>query len=134
MSAELKGFLTKRGVATGKTTPYHPISNGQCERYNGIIWKSVLLGLKTRNLPESHWVTVLPDALHSIRSLLCTATNCTPHERLFNYERKSSSGCSLPVWLTQLGTVLLWRHVRTQSDPLVDAVELLEANEMYVHV
>ena len=87
-----------------------------------------------QNLPESHWVTVLPDALHSIHSLLCTATNCTPHEWLFNYKWKSSSGCLLPVWLTQPGTVLLRRHVQNQSNPLVDAVELLEANEMYAHV
>ena len=128
MSAELKGFLTERGVATSRTTPYHPVSNGQCERFNGTIWKSVLLGLKTRGLPETQWLTVLPDALHSIRSLLCTATNCTPHER------KSSSGCSLPVWLTHPGTVLLRRHVRNKDDPLVDPVELLEANEHYAHI
>ena len=134
MSTELKVFLTERGVATSRTTPYHPVSNGQCERYNGIIWKTVLLGLKTKGLPESRWESVLPDALHSIRSLLCTATNCTPHERLFNYERKSTSGCSLPVWLTHPGTVLLRRHVRNKHDPIVDLVELLEANEHYAHV
>ena len=33
------------------------------------------------NLPLSRWESVLAEALHSIRSLLCTTTNATPHER-----------------------------------------------------
>ena len=46
MSNELKSYLTKRGIATSKSTPYHPIGNSQVERYNGIIWKSVQLDVK----------------------------------------------------------------------------------------
>ena len=48
LSQELKEFLTRRGAATSKTTPYYLSGNGQCERYNGIIWKSVLLALKSQ--------------------------------------------------------------------------------------
>ena len=85
LSQELKEFLTRRGVATSKTTPYHPSGNGQCERYNGIIWKSVLLALKTQQLALTQWELVLPNVLHSIRSLLSTSTNTTPHERFFGF-------------------------------------------------
>ena len=99
ISEELKSFLHSRGIATSRTSSYNPQGNGQVERYNGIIWKSVSLALESRGLPQSNWELVLPDALHSVRSLLCTATNCTPHERLFSYQRRSSSGHSVPSWL-----------------------------------
>ena len=134
LSRELKDYLTKRGIATSNTTPYHPIGNGQVERYNGIIWKAVRLALRSANLPQSRWELVLADALHSIRSLLCTSTNATPHERFFNFQRRSSSGVSLPSWM-QPGPVLLRRFVRTsKNDPLVDEVELTDVNPTYARI
>ena len=118
-----------------RTTPYNPRGNGQVERYNGIIWRAVSLALKTRSLSPADWELVLPDALHSIRSLLCTATNCTPHERLFCYQRKSSCGRSVPTWLVSPGQALYRRQVRqSKYDPLVDEVELLDVNTNYAHV
>jgi len=135
LSQELKEYLTHRGITTSKTTPYHPIGNDQVERYNGIVWKAVRLSLKSANLPDSKWEDVLPDALHSIRSLLCTATNATPHERFFNFQRRSCHGTSLPTWLQSPGPVLLRRFVRvSKNDPLVDQVELKEANPTYAHI
>ena len=135
MSQELKEYLSRRGIATSRTTPYHPIGNGQVERYNGIIWKAVRLSLKSANLPDSKWEMILPDVLHSIRSLLSTATNSTPHERFFNFQRRSSHGTSLPTWLQSAGPVLLRRYVRTsKNDPIVDQVELKEANPTYARV
>lgn len=135
MSSELREFLTSRGVAVSRTTPYNPQGNGQCERYNGIIWLAITLALKSRKLPVTRWETVLTDVLHSIRTLLCTATNCTPHERMFNFQRRSTSGHSLPSWLSAPGKVLLKKHVRSSKfDPTVDEVDLLEANSQYAHV
>ena len=72
--------------------------------------------------------------IHSIRSLLCTATNLTPHERMFSYTRRSACGQSLPTWLSVPGPVYLKRFVRNKNDPLVDEVELLEANPKYAHI
>ena len=135
MSAELKSFLFSKGIATSRTTAYNPEGNGQVERYNGIIWKAVSLALRSRGLPVERWEVVLPDALHSVRSLLSTATNETPHERLFRHQRRSTSGNSVPTWLSKPGDVVLMkRHVRQKYDPLVDEVELLEANPQYAHV
>ncbi|CAG2205734.1 unnamed protein product [Mytilus edulis] len=112
-----------------------PQSNGQCERYNGIIWKAVTLALESLGLKETQWESVLPDALHSVRSLLCTSINCTPHERFFNFTRRSSSGQSIPSWLANPGPILMKKHVRaTKYDPLVEEVDLLEANPTYAHV
>ena len=90
--------------------------------------------LMSRSLPISKWQTVLPVALHSIRSLLCTVTNETPHERFFKFNRRSSTGESLPAWLTKPGSVLLKRQIRNKNDPLVDEVELLHANPEFAFV
>jgi len=75
MSEELCRYLLARGIASSRTTSYNPRGNGQVERENATVWKAVTLALKTRGLPVSYWQEVLPDPLHSIRSLLCTATN-----------------------------------------------------------
>ena len=94
-----------------------------------------MLILKSRKLIITHWQFVLDDALHLIRSLLCTATNCTPHERLFNYQRRSTNKTSIPTWLLIPGPVLLKRHNRSNKlDALVQEVKLIEANSQYAHV
>ena len=91
--------------------------------------------MKTHKLPLQHWQELLSDALHSVRSLLCTATNQTPHERIFNYQRRSTSGSSIPSWLATPGPVLIKRHVwSSKFDPLTDEVHLIEANPQYAHV
>ena len=82
-SRELKQYLNDRGVATSRSTPYHPTGKAQCERVNQTVWRTVKLTLRNLNLPELSWETVLPQSLHSVRSLLCTTTNATPHERFF---------------------------------------------------
>ena len=131
MSAELKSFLHGRGIACSRTTAYNPQGNGQVERYNGgIVWIAISLALKMRGLPVERWEMVLQHVLHSIRSLLSTATNETLHECLFHYQRRLTSGSSVPTWLSKPGEVVLMkRHVRVMKyDPLVDEVELLEAN------
>ena len=135
MSSDLQDFLHSRGVATSRTTAFNPKGNGQVERLNGTLWKSIALTLKSEGLPTPQWEKVLPNALHAIRSLLCTATNETPHERFFLFNRKSATGTTLPSWLSSPGRVLMRRNVRNSKyDPLVDEVELLDCNPMYAHV
>ena len=136
MSQELQHYLRSNGIATSRTTPYNPTGNRQVERYNAIIWKTILLALKSKSLEVEHWETVLPAALHSIRSLLSTATNTTPHERFLQHPRRNMYGAPMPSWLANNNSkVLLKRHVRpSKYDPLVDEVELLEANHQYAHI
>ena len=135
MSKKLKDFLLGKGIASSRTTPYHPQGNGQCERYNGIIWRSIKCALKSRQLPLKSWEVVVPNALDSIRSLLCTATGESPHSRFLTFTRRSSHGKSLPKWMSEPGPVLLRKFVRTsKNDDMVQRVELLEANPMYALV
>ena len=51
MSYELQSWLQNMGIPTSRTTRYNPRGNGRVERYNGIIWKTVLLALRSKNLP-----------------------------------------------------------------------------------
>ncbi|GFW91327.1 hypothetical protein TNCV_737421 [Trichonephila clavipes] len=135
MSHELKSFLTSQGIATSRTTSYNPAGNGQVERYNGIIWKTIQLALRSNSMKTEQWEGVIQTALHSIRSLLCTATNATPHERMFSHPRRSHNGCSIPTWLTKPGPVLMKNQMRANKyEPIVQEVELIEANPDYAHV
>ena len=135
MSSTLRNSFQQKGIACSRTTPYHPQGNGLVERYNGTIWKTITLSLKSHDLPVTQWEKVVPEALHAIRSLINTTTNCTPHERIFNFQRRTSTGFSLPSWLANPGKVLLRRFVRrSKYDPLVDEVELIEANPSYAYI
>ena len=132
---ELRDFLMKVGIAYSNAAIYNPRGNGQCERYNGIVCKSIELACKSKGIPNSYWEEVLPVALHSLRSLLCVATNQTPHERLFNYQRRSASGHTLPSWLLKKGTVLLRKHTRrSKYDPICEEVELIDLTPTYAKV
>ena len=51
MSFEFKSWLHSKGIPTSRTTRYNSRRNGQVERYNGIIWKTVLLALRSKQLP-----------------------------------------------------------------------------------
>ena len=53
MSYELKNFLHSKGIATSRTTSFNPKGNGQVERLNGTLWKTVTLALKTKGLAIS---------------------------------------------------------------------------------
>ena len=130
-SKDLKQYLNSRGISC---TPYHPTGNAQCERINQTIWRTLLLLLRTYKQPNACWEAFLPEALHALRSLLCTATNFAPHKRVFGFPRRSMIGKSLPSWLTQSGSFLLRQFVRSKSDPLVEEVKLLKVNPSFATV
>ena len=90
--------------------------------------------MHSHKLDISNWEEMLATALHSIRSLLNTSTYCTPHERMFNYQRRPGSIGSkiLLSWLINSGPVLLRNFEKSnKNDELVKRVELLETNPHY---
>lgn len=134
LSEETLQYLNNKGISTSKTSRYNPKCNGQVEKLNGTLWKAIQVSLHSRKLKLSEWETVLPDALHSIRSLLCTSTNATPHERLFSYTRKSTAGKSIPSWVKP-GPVYLKNHVKKNKyEAPVTPATLLHVNPEYAHV
>ena len=135
LSREFVSFMHKLRIPTNKTSVYHPPSNGQCEKYNDVIWSDVKLALKEQNLSITKWENVLPQVLHYVRSLLCTTTNTTPHERFLNFQRRSVLGIPAPSWLSSTGTVLVRRHNRqSKYDSLVEEADLIHATRQYAHV
>lgn len=131
-SKALRQFLARNGVMKTRTTPYHPEGNAQCERVNGTILRTVNLALKNEGLSKLQWESVLPRALASIRALLCTATNMTPHDRLFKFQRSSAYGTVIPEFLQHPGAQILHKlHVRSKNDPLVEQVTLLDTISPY---
>ena len=134
-SAHYKEFLLQNRIAQSFCSAYNAPGNGQTERYNGTIWKAVSMACHSQGIDIKSWETILPVALHSIRSLLCTATNQTPHERFFKHPRRSASGQALPTWLLTADRVLLKRTKRTSKyEPLVDEVELVHITPTYAKV
>ena len=137
MSRNFVSYMNNLGIATSKCIirVYNPRGNGQCEKYNDVIWSAIKLSLKTRSLPISQWETVLAEALDSIRSLLCKSTNSTPHERFLKFQRRSALGTSVTSWLNDGAKVLVKRHVRSSKcEPLVDEAEIIHATPSYAHV
>ena len=134
LSEETQNYLLSKSIAASKTSRYNPKCNGQVEKLNGTLWKAIQVTLHSRKLKSSDWETVLPDALHSIRSLLCTATNATPHERLFNFPRKSTSGKAIPSWVKPGPVNIKNQPRKSKNDPPVSQAVLLHANPEYAHV
>jgi len=64
------------------------------------------------------WDSVLPDVLHALRSLLCTATNAMLHKLFFGFHRSPSQ--ALPSWLLQSCPVIF---IKTCDSSKHDAVE-----------
>ena len=57
---------------------YNPQGNGQAERYNGAVWKAITMALRSHELPTKCWQMILPDVLHSIRSLVNSNERYSP--------------------------------------------------------
>ena len=131
MSEDFEHYLQKLGISHSRTTPYNPQCNGQTERYNGVIWKAIQCLLHSRNQTMSMWESVLPEALAANRSLICTATNETPHSRLFSFTRRGTQGYQLPEWLTAGKQAYMKIHVRNKDDPQVEPVRIMQVINPY---
>ncbi len=131
-SKEMCLFLSSWGVHQSRTTPYNPTGNSQCERFNGIIWRTLLCTLAQHQADISCWPEFLGEALHSIRSLNCSATNSTPHALLFNFNRRLQ-----PVNQQEIPAgsyAWLRRFVRNKNDTTGELVQIVSAYPGYAVV
>ena len=132
MSDELLRFFLNKGITTSRTSllPSLQWSDEKIQWYN---LEGGNYGSQNPWPPLWHVDTMF--SLMPYIHYVLLATNCSPHERLLKYIRLSSVGGSVPSWLITPGPVLLKHHVYTsKDDPLVDEVEVLQANPQYAHI
>lgn len=133
LSKELHAYLFSQGIHQSRTTPNNPKGNGQCERAHQTLWRAIELALASNNMPIDKWEMVLDDALNAQRSLLCTSTNSTPHDRMFFHGRTPTVN-TIPTWLLNEKYVNVRKHLRNKNDPKVEKVELLTAGPQYSYI
>ena len=97
------------------------------ERYKRVLWQGIFTTLQSHNISQSHWESVLLDALHTQRPILFTATNSTPHEGMCKHTRKSSSGYFISSWIIPC-SLLVKSCVRNKYDPRVNEAKRVEIN------
>jgi len=145
-SRDFLSFLSRWNVAKSRTTPYHPEGNGQCERFNGLLWRTIQLRLAEEGKPQNQWAEELHKALMNIRALPSRALGFqSPHDLFCAFARRSTLNpidavqtngeamIRLPDWLVVGNLAFAKRHVRnTKDDPLVDQVTILELISPYV--
>jgi len=130
ISTDLKAFFAEWGIPFSRSTPYHPTGNSQCERTNKLdCMENYQTVIASPRMARGEVARRSSRSSHAMRSLLCTATNETQHERIFRFQRRVTFGTAMATWLLAEGPLLLRRHVRNKGDPLCDEVLLLEARQ-----
>ena len=139
-SHDFRSFLERWNVRKTRTTPYNPAGNGQCERVNGIIWRTVKLNVKQSSKPIGLWDEELPAALINIRSLGSRAIGFeSPHNRFLGFSRRSSldlqkeqmttrlSPTLTPAWMRAGEPIYVKNFNKTsKDDPLVQPARVVK--------
>ena len=82
--SELIGHLCQlAGVQKLRTSPYHPKTNGQCERFNGTLLN--MLGTLTPE-QKKDWKSHVPALVHAYNCTRNAATGFSPYFLLFGRE------------------------------------------------
>ena len=79
-SHEFKSFLSDFKIKKLRTNSYHPAGNGLCERFNGVLKKSMLSYLTEKGLPTSQWTSSIHHVLFDYRSTPHTGTGARPFD------------------------------------------------------
>ena len=112
---EIKLFLNERGIGSTFSSICSPRDSFQCEHFNGMIWNTIKLALRTRGLKTSQWEMAIPEFLHGLWSLVRTATSEFSHDRFFKFTHRSMFDTTVPTWMSEPGPVYVRKHARVAT-------------------
>jgi len=98
MSKLMQVFLNEFSVHHIRTSPYHPQSNGACDRFNGTL-KTMIRSLLDR-FPGS-WDTALPWVLFAYREVPVETLGCSPFELMFGRTVPGPLQVAKSAWLQE---------------------------------
>jgi transposase InsO family protein len=82
------------GVKMSNTTPYHPMGNGQCERFNRTLLNML------KSLPDAakkNWKLFLPKLTFAYNSTINKTTGFSPFFLMFGRQSRLPLDCVLPL-------------------------------------
>ena len=98
MSELMQVFLNDFAINHVRASPYHPQTNGACERFNGTL-KTMLRSL-TEQFPDS-WDTALPWVLFAYREVPVETLGCSPFELMFGRSVPGPLSLVKSAWLRE---------------------------------
>ncbi|KAA8493649.1 Transposon Tf2-9 polyprotein [Porphyridium purpureum] len=110
-SAVIANLAERLGLRRGLTTPYHPESNGQVERWNQTICK-MLRAFVSPQLND--WDEWLPTLVYAYNTTRHATTGITPYELMFGQQARD--------WASMRGP----EACNAQNDSECDVEQLLE--------
>ena len=119
-SKQMEEILLKLGISHSVSTPYHPQSNGLCERANATI-KSMIRKLSSDN--PSSWDKLLQCALFAYREVPQETTGFSPFEMVYGSSPRGPLALLRDIWLSP--------NKAENSQPAFEFVEQLRKRIAY---